>query len=659
MAPDSVPLDLLTSKAMLLLRREREVVGLRQERARIEVWIRVFHELSLKLSKKTWASLLKEWTKLMATELDFQAAAVYVPGGSAQSLRLECSESHVPLPNEIVPGPEVERFLADNQSGRYRKGAPALLDAFASAAGLVTFFWLHLTIRGEKLLLLTGFAGGAGKSFVLKEYDVSYFELSGKHLAALLDNIVLIAELDRERLDLAQSNCQLERALSQLRQEMEERSQLERELRHAQKLEALGRMVASIGHEINNPLAYVLTNLEFSRRELEQLRPEVDDARWKALGEALNEATAGGERIRSIVGSTREFSRPFEETPRAIDPRTCLSAALRMVSNELRHRAKLTDTVRDIPRVMADPRRLEQVFVNLLMNAIHALPADGADNEIQITGVRVDDTQIVIRVRDSGRGIPEEHLEHVFEPFFSTRSQSTGMGLGLWVSRGIIESFGGRIELSSRVGHGTVVSVYLPSAPDSTTADFVGALSLSPQSRSSWRPARILLVDDEPAVIRGLRRVLRGHETVMTVSGREGVELCKSGDFDIVFCDLMMPGFSGVDFCRALEESAPTHADRVVLMTGGIVNESIRGTVESTGARCVSKPFDMAELHQLVRVYRTRRTESRPPQDAPSQYAQGAVIIEAAAIGGGADVTRGSPRIVDAESFDPESDLDS
>ncbi len=603
MPSDSELFSELTSKAMLLLRREREVSTLRLERTRIELWIKVFHKLSLNLSVKTPASLLQEWTEFLVEELTFQVAAVYAPSESAKSLLLQFSQSHLPLKPEIEIDADARCFLTANPSGSYRKGAPFVLDEFASSAGFDTFFWLRLTIRMQELLLLCGFGSGAGKSQRLNDYDFSHFELSGKHLAALLENIRLIGELAGERSELAQSNSQLEQAMSQLRREMSERLQLERELRHSQKLEALGRMVAGIGHEINNPLAYMLSNLEYARCEVATNPGELGDARWSAIRDALEEAVAGGERIRSIVSATREFSRPLEEPPKAVELSNSFAAARRIVSNELRHRAKYSETLGDLPHVVADPHRLEQVFVNLLMNAIHALPQGEVNNEINVACAQEDEVYVVVRIADTGHGVSEADLERVFEPFFSTRANGVGLGLGLWICRGIVESFGGRIELTSRLGFGTTVSVYLRVAPTSVAAETAMQQSILPQSRSSWRSARILLIDDEPAVLRGLARVLKGHEILTSVGGRECIDVYKSGSFDIVFCDVMMPGFSGMDFVQELEKLGPEHVRRVVLMTGGVVNDAIRDFLEKAGVDCVSKPFETSQLRKLIRKH--------------------------------------------------------
>src|SRR5690606_4686876 len=340
----------------------------------------------------------------------------------------------------------------------------------------------------------------------------------------------------------------------------------EKELRHAQKLEALGRLVAGIGHEVNNPLAYVMANLDWAVNELSRTTTELAEgaanvsapprsqpvrtappgvselrasrqppasppegepadglvATLGAIRDALVEAASGAERIRPIVNSAREFSRPREEPPTAVDLSRCFDAALRIVGNEIRHRARLVVGFADTPPVLADPHRLEQVFVNLLMNALQALPDEGDHQEIVVRTEVKDRDWVVLTIRDTGTGIAEADLEHAFDPFFSTRQVGKGTGLGLWICRTIIESFGGTIGLESRLGHGTTARVTWPCAEVVETPTPARGRTPPPEPEARRR-ARILLVDDEPAVLRGLKRALSGHDIRATTNGREAV----------------------------------------------------------------------------------------------------------------------------------------
>lgn len=402
-------------------------------------------------------------------------------------------------------------------------------------------------------------------------------------------------------------------AMEQLRREMEDRLQLEKDLRHAQKLDALGRMIAGIGHEINNPLAYVVNNLEYARGELLKLAvPSPPE-----LTEAIEEAAAGAERIRNIIQSAREFSRPWEEPPSPVDLRDCVAGALKIVHHQLRQRAQVVTSFADAPRVLADPHRLEQVLVNLLMNAFHALSEDRAEHEIRVTTARASDSRVQISVIDSGRGIPERDLDRVFEPFFSTRPLGQGTGLGLWICRKIVESFGGSIQLTSQVGIGTSVCVTLPVASVTATESQASAavkatagpgLDGAAEPDVEARAGRILLVDDEPAILRSLKRLLAGHEVVMTTDPRQGLSLYREQHFDVVLCDLMMPGLGGIEFLRELERVGPEHARRVVMMTGGAFTDPMRESFARLTNPCIAKPFRKRELLGLIQKQLAERS---------------------------------------------------
>lgn len=415
---------------------------------------------------------------------------------------------------------------------------------------------------------------------------------------------------------VARRTAELERAIAQLRAEMADRLKLEKDLRHAQKLEALGRLMAGIGHEINNPLSYVLSNLEYCQAEL-RASGELPPERASALADVLEEATMGAERIRKIVNAAREFSRPWEEPVHAVDIEESFASAIRIVGNQLRHRARLVQSFTPVPHVLADPHRLEQVFINVLMNAVEALDGKHVTHEVRVSTRQVDDN-VLVEISDTGRGIAEADLERIFDPFFSTRPVGQGTGLGLWICRNIIESFGGRIEYESQVGRGTTARILLrAAAPKETTVQTTRRPSRGPEPTAVR--ARVLVIDDEPGVLRALSRVLAAHEVTTTSDAQQAVELYKAGKFDIVFCDLMMPGFSGVDFYHELAQLGPEHASRIVMMTGGVFTESIRQFLNQVKNPCIAKPFERGLLQRLIE----RQLEERPPSERPDATAPG------------------------------------
>ena len=245
----------------------------------------------------------------------------------------------------------------------------------------------------------------------------------------------------------------------------EERDRLTR----AQKLQAIGRLSAGIAHEISDPLGYILSNLTALKEYLAELRrllradvgePDVEFL-LEDFDQALEETRQGAERIREMAGGLRDFSRADEGGRVEADPREVLEDSLRICWNELKHKAEVTRDYGALPKLECHPGRLGQVFVNLLLNAAEAIEERG---EIRVS-TRVEGDRAVVRVRDTGRGIPEEALPRIFEPFFTTKPVGEGAGLGLHAAYEIVRAHGGEIDVTSKPGEGTEVSVRLPLAP--------------------------------------------------------------------------------------------------------------------------------------------------------------------------------------------------
>jgi len=240
-----------------------------------------------------------------------------------------------------------------------------------------------------------------------------------------------------------------------------ERQRLQVQLLAADRLASLGIFAAGIAHEISSPLSYALVNLELIAEELQASDGQLGD-RLGELQEMLADARDGMERVRRIVGDVKSVSRVDGERRDPIDVRQVLDGAVRIATFELRRHARVVKDYRDVPPVPTDEGRLGQVFLNLLMNAAQAIPeGDSEHNEIRLT-VRAEAAAVVVEVRDTGSGMPEEIRERIFEPFFTTKPVGVGTGLGLSLCRDLVSGLGGRIEVESRVGEGTAFRVSLP-----------------------------------------------------------------------------------------------------------------------------------------------------------------------------------------------------
>jgi CheY-like chemotaxis protein/anti-sigma regulatory factor (Ser/Thr protein kinase) len=279
-----------------------------------------------------------------------------------------------------------------------------------------------------------------------------------------------------------------------------------------------------------------------------------------------------------------------------------------MAWNEIRHRARLARDFGGVPRVEAEEARLGQVFLNLLLNAAQAITeGDVRSNEIRVVTRTDAQGRVVVEVRDSGKGIPDSARGHLFEPFFTTKPAGVGTGLGLYVCRDIVSSLGGEIEFESAEGRGSVFRVSLPPAPGSAAE---GA------QRSAGRGAHergcVLVVDDEPMMGSTLTRILGAHDVVAVGSAREALALLDAGRrFDVVLCDLVMPGMSGVDLHAELARRLPDAARRMVFLSGGALTPAARAFVAAGSHEVIDKPFDAAALRVLVA---RRVAEGRAPE---------------------------------------------
>jgi two-component system, cell cycle sensor histidine kinase and response regulator CckA len=388
-----------------------------------------------------------------------------------------------------------------------------------------------------------------------------------------------------------------------------ERKRMELKLLEADRLTALGVLSAGVAHEINNPLAYVLLNLEYLKRELPKAAH--DPSRIESLMVRVQDACHGADRVASIVRDLRTFARGEETARQPVSLETAIEAAVNIAYPEIRTRARLERRYQTVPAVDGNAGRLEQVFLNLLLNATQAF-AEGSeevDNLIRVT-LRSEGDQVVAEVADNGPGIPADLLGRIFDPFFTTKPVGVGTGLGLPICRGIVQTHGGEITVDSKPGSGATFTLSFP------------ASKLSPimPSRKSDRSlldngdrrerGRVLVVDDESVVSHTLKVLLQGeHDLVIAESGAEALELLQgeaggTPAYDAILCDLMMPGMTGMELFEVLRREYPALARRVVFMTGGVSMMRVSEFLESVPNAKFEKPFDIAELrrclHRLV-----------------------------------------------------------
>jgi two-component system, cell cycle sensor histidine kinase and response regulator CckA len=372
-------------------------------------------------------------------------------------------------------------------------------------------------------------------------------------------------------------------------------------------LAAVGTLAAGVAHEINNPLTYVLANLDYIREQLEVHRSRLPPAAFTELDDLAAEAKVGAERVARTVRSLRIFSRIDEDRRAPLDVLHVVDAALALATNEIRHRARVLKVYRPVPLVLADEARLTQVFFSLLINAAQAIP-DGhaAEHQIEVK-TWTDDGHAVVEIRDSGSGIRPEHLGRVFDPFFTTKPQGVGSGLGLAISHGTVQSLGGEIVVESTLGLGATFRVVLPGAVDARP-EVATAVRIS---TGRGRTGKILVIDDDAAVGAAIRRALgRRHDVSTTTRAQEAIERVEAGElFDLILCDLMMPELSGMDLHAALLARVPDQASRMVFITGGAFTVAAREFLDRIPNDRFDKPFDASRLRLLAKTM----VDDRPP----------------------------------------------
>jgi len=390
-----------------------------------------------------------------------------------------------------------------------------------------------------------------------------------------------------------------ERAVVVVLSDVTEREELQAELALSERLASMGMLAAGLAHEIKNPLTYLLYNLESVEREL-------PDGAGGDLVQRLREAQHGARRICETTRDLGTFARSERETSCPADLRRAIESAASMASNEVRFRARLVTEFGDVPAVRASERRLTQVFLNLIVNAAHAIgEGDVERNQIRIRTFAEEEV-VYAEVRDTGEGIDPEHLKDVFRPFFTTRSERNGVGLGLAISEKIITGYGGRIWVESTPGEGTRFVVRLPAAPsvEQRTGRRPTAL---PESRPPRpRRGRILVVDDEKGIRLAIRRVLgRWHDVVLAASASEAmVVLDEDQRFDVILCDLMMPQTTGMELYEWMTREHPDITPRIAFMTGGAFTPRAREFCERTELPLLDKPIEtqclLARLQELI-----------------------------------------------------------
>lgn len=376
---------------------------------------------------------------------------------------------------------------------------------------------------------------------------------------------------------------------------------LAEKLARHQRLVTTGTLAAGVGHEINNPLTYAMTNLGVAIEELEDIAGASPSQRLREIVGLLADAREGGERVKRIVRGLRSLVR--EETElQPIDVNKIVRTSIQMANQELRTRSTVDLDLGESPFVMGDEARLSQVVINILVNAAQAFTAADPSRNRIVVRTRVEGS-VIIEVRDNGPGIQPEVFPRIFDPFFTTKAPGVGMGLGLAIAHVNITAFGGELDCESTVGEGTTFRIRLPYG--------TGEVEPVRDPAPARSPLRLLVLDDEPSILKAFRRVFRDAPDVEIVSSddsREALERIRAGEhFDLVFSDLAMPYLNGPAFHEAVLATHPEVAERIVFLSGDMGRVEHQIFLARVPNERFEKPFTPGDLRAVVRRARAAR----------------------------------------------------
>ena len=388
----------------------------------------------------------------------------------------------------------------------------------------------------------------------------------------------------------------LVRDVSDRRRREEQSRDVYQQLVQAEKMAALGQTVSGVAHELNNPLGAILALAERLRQH----------TRGTPLAASLQTLHAEAERAARIARQLLTFARKRHTTRLMVGVNTVVSETLDLRADDFRNaRIEVQSTLaRPLPDVFADPHQLQQVLMNLFINAEQAMVAHAGHGTLSVATYAPSQDHVVVEVADTGPGMNQDVRDRIFDPFFTTKDVGEGTGLGLAVVNAIVEEHGGTIQVESAPGQGAMFRVTLPAAGMPLQAPGPSASPPPGEPDALFgRGLRILLADDEPALAGAVAETLRdaGFDVTVARDGQEALTLAEAQTFDAVICDLRMPRVDGPTFYRSVEAVSPPQARRVIFVTGDVTGAEAARFLDETGCRWLAKPFRLAELLRVVR----------------------------------------------------------
>ena len=400
------------------------------------------------------------------------------------------------------------------------------------------------------------------------------------------------ASLDDDPAGAGQRIALLLRDVSERRRRETQGRDMYNQVLQAEKLAALGQTVSGVAHEINNPLATILTLSE--RLAARQL----DAATLRGVKTILEES----ERAARIVRNLLTFARKRHTTRTLVDVNRVLreTLALRAYEQRVSNIALLDGMAAGLPPVFGDPYHLKQVLLNLIINAEQAMLAAHGHGALTVRSWHDAERGLVIlELHDNGPGVPEEVRGKIFEPFFTTKDVGKGTGLGLSVAYAIVEDHGGGLRVESEPDAGASFFLELPAGEPAASA----APERAGEPLAAGAGAAVLVVEDEPALATAVSEALAdaGFRADVAGDGQQALDRVRQSAYDVVICDLKMPRLDGRAFYLEVARTTPSLARRIVFVTGDVAGTDAARFLEDSGCRWLAKPFRLRDLLQIVR----------------------------------------------------------
>ncbi|MDB4975843.1 MAG: sensor hybrid histidine kinase [Myxococcaceae bacterium] len=444
----------------------------------------------------------------------------------------------------------------------------------------------------------------------LQRKDASVFWAELRSSAYLAEGRKLYVTFVRDVSGKLQREVELNQAYQTLKD-------TEAQLIRSSRLAAIGQLAAGVAHEVNNPAASALLNLELLEQDVIALAHDAAQAEardtpqvlfesvrrvTREAEEAVRDSSEALRRIASVVKGLRGFVQISDSDVQRVDINEVIDAALRLVQHQVRQRATVRCELTASRPLIADRGKLIQVFINLLLNAAQAIEQGGGGVIHVLTSDSNDG--VLVRVEDDGPGVPAHAAPHIFEPFFTTKEAEHGTGLGLSLCADIVHRHRGRLELraarsgvgESRQGSGATFEIYLP------LHSGLELPAASPPQLTPVERGRILIIDDDESLVRAYRRWLgRKHDVIVAYDGEEALQVLEQDqEFDVIVCDLMMPRFDGVALYEAVIARQPHLLQRIVFCSGGPTSPRYQEFAKLKSITFFDKPIPHAGFEQWL-----------------------------------------------------------